>query len=167
MAYSVSPTANINLEKTYSSGEAPVALGTEVVGSDGATYQLVKFQAGKDKGKVYVIGDDFELTDGLTTTGTSAAPLGLGVPQVALDAPDAGVTFAFGFVAIKGAFKLFDTLQPAADVELFTTATAGILNSNTAGAKRLEGVKFTEAAVGASELRNAFSHLPLGVSTDA
>lgn len=169
MAYAVSPTLlGVDFEKTYTDGKQPFSAGQEVLGSDGTVYKFVKFTAAKTLGVPYLIGSDFVLGNEVTTAGVSVAPVGVGVPQVALTAPDAGISYAYGWVAIKGPMSVFVAGACSANVEILTTSVSGMLASAGVG-KRIDGLKVTSApgSIAVSALATAFAATEITVPTDA
>lgn len=149
------------------SGVPEFELGFEV-DRGGITYRYVRASAALDRGKVYILGRDGTVGSALSHSTHTAAPLSLGVPQVAFAAPTSPATYTFGWVAVKGRFGLETPSNCSADVELFSTSVSGILHS-TAGAsgKRVDGVKLTTAASVASALNNAYGATFLTLPTDA
>lgn len=167
MSHAIAPILGVNFDNTITDGNYPFPLGTELLGNDGITYKLVRFTAARTRGLVYIIGSDFTLGNAITTSNSSASPVLLGVPQVDLLAPDAGVTHAYGWVAIDGPLSVAGVAGATADQEIFTTSVGGLVNSLVAGAKRIEGLKFTSTVPTNSAVTAAFAAQKLMIGTDA
>lgn len=170
MAFALSGKIGVDFTKSYTDGNFPFRLGDVERGSDGITYMFVRATAAKTAGLVYILDDNFTVADGITTSGVSASPVALCVPQTTSTAPDSGQTYSYFWVAVAGALSVFEGRggTVSADVELFTTATAGIVDSFVTGtsAKRIDDLKFT-ATVTSSALSAAYASRPISVPTDA
>lgn len=161
------PTIGVDFEKTYTDGTLEHRLGDEIIGSDGTTFKFVRFTGAKTKGKVYIIGSDFTLGNGLAIAEQTSAPLAVGVPQVDLSAPDSDQTYAYGWVATKGPMQVFAAGNTAANTELYTSSLVGVLHSNVSGAKLVSGVKLTAlAGATSSALANAYAATTMAVPND-
>lgn len=167
--FSLSGRLGIDFEASYTDGKFNHNLGDIQVDSNGTEFMFVRFTAAKTQGLAYIVGYDFTLGSGITTTLASAAPIALGVPQADLSAPDSGQTYSYGWVAVGGTgFEVRGVGSCSADVELFTTSVSGLLNSAISGAKRVEGAKFTTTCTADSALTAAFSlNQRLNIGTDA
>ena len=168
MTFGVGQTLGIDFTKTDTNVlTSSFSLGERQLGSDGITYLRVRATAAKTRGLVYIVGSDFTVGNGITTSGVSVAPVACGVPQTTSLAPDSGETYSYFWVAVKGPMSIAGVGSCAADVEVYTTSVAGLLNSAISGAKRLEGVKFTTAVTADSAVTAAFAVADIGCSTDA
>lgn len=168
MPFNTDQTLGIDFTKTDTAAlTSSFALGERRLGSDGITYMRVRATAAKSQGLVYIVDNTFTVGNGITTSGVSVAPVACVVPQTTSLAPDAGETYAYFWAGVKGPLSIAGVGSCSANVELFTTSTAGLLNSSISGAKRLEGVKFTSAVTTDSAVTAAFSVNDIGCSTDA
>lgn len=168
MAFAIGGKLGVDLAKTYTDGVAPFQLGDEVTDSAGTTFKFVRFSAAKTTAVPYLIGSDFTLGNEATTAGVSVAPVGLGVPQVDLTAPDSGVSYSYGWVAIKGPMSVFVAGATSANVEILTTSVSGMLASAGTG-KRVDGLRVITApgSIAVSALASAYSADTIQVPTDA
>ena len=176
MAFAISPPlAGVDFTKSYRDGHPQFTLGTEILASDGVTYKFVRFTANKSAYSPYIIGYDFTLGSVVSTSSISVAPLAAGVPQTDLAGPDSGVTYSYGWVAVKGPFQAWTANSTAGgigvDTELYVSSFAsGAFHSLVSGLKQFEAVKVAVAGTGtnlSSSLATVYATDYLRVQTDA
>ena len=170
MSYATSGRLGVDFTKTYTDGLFPFSLGAQEVDNNGVVYRFCRATAAKTAGIVYILDDSFTVGGGITSTLASAAPVALCVPQTTTVAPDSGQTYADAWYATHGPLSVFDGRggTTSADVELYTTATAGIIDSYVTGVtamKRIDDLKWT-ATPTSSALSAAFASRAISIPTD-
>jgi hypothetical protein len=121
-------------------------LGTILEMDDGARYQYVKADAAKTRYLGYIIDQTtYALAGAVTTTNAGAAPVKLGFPQI-----NGGMALNdYGWVWIGGGNgRVTVAASTAADVPLYTTATAGVLSATAASSKLVQDLKLTTGSGG-------------------
>lgn len=140
MVYALSGKLGIDLSTPTTTRE--FALGTEVEGSDGNTYRYVQAQG------ALAIGDCCRLletgeADPATTTTSGVVPTQYVFPQVVFADDE------FGWAVIRGEnFLCHAAASCAADVKLYTSGNAGIVDDSSTGHDLLDGLRLN-TAVGA------------------
>lgn len=144
--HSVTSKVGVDLDAVDSS---PVhTLGEIVCTSNGAEYQYVRADEALAQYAAVKIDDDFECSE-LTTTLSGAEPTRVGVPQIAFADTE------YGWVAISGPLTVLAAANCAADVKVYTTATAGVIDD--AATDLVQGLKLTAACGGAQAATAAFA----------
>lgn len=164
MTFPTTGLAGVSLSTTYAGtttdGEdAPFALGTLVEATDGSRWMFV--QAGEAITQYYTVGIDENCQATKITTAHAAAGYGIGFAQVAFADND------FGWVCVHATGNISVRLAAscAADVQLYTTSTAGILDDTSAGVTLLRGVVAVVAASNTASTREAIAVYPSGTAT--
>ena len=156
MTHVISPVIGVSLSTVYTGtttdGEdAPFALGTRVNGEDGTVWLFVQAEAAVTQYDCVIIDENFQIQAVTTTLATEAsgdAGCMFGFAQVAFADNE------FGWVATKGSNISCRGSASAgtADMMLYTTATAGVLSTVSAGVL-INGVAFvTSASASAAEI---------------
>lgn len=126
-------TTMIGVDLTDTPTTASFTLGTKVTTEDGQVYTYVKASAAIAQYDWVGIDEDFQaapLTKAMADDGWF-----VGVAQVAFASAD------YGWVATQGANLTGKTLAScAADVALYTSATAGALDDTSASQTKIDGV---------------------------
>ena len=141
----VSPSLGIDLDGTSTDKEfalGTIVCGTDSSGSYAAEYMYVLSDANIAQYDAVKIDDDYTI-EGLTTTISGAEPTAVGVAQVALDGSSTSV---YGWVVISGSGTVSVSASAAADVKMYTTATAGELDDTATDL--VQGLKLTAAESG-------------------
>ena len=105
------------------------------------------------------IDEDFQIVH--LTTALAAAGHNIGFAQNAFADND------FGWVCIHapGNITIRAAASCAADVQLYTTATAGVLDDTSAGVNLIRGVVLVAAATNTASSREAIAAYPSGTAT--
>ena len=145
-----SPTIGVNLNSTYAGtttdGEnAPYALGTTVLGSDGGQYTLVQAGAAisTTTSQPFCIAMDGAWQANKITKALASAAKTIGfAPQLVISDND------FFWARMRGSHcNIKVAVSCAADVNLWTTATAGVLDDTSGGSHVVVlGVRLATAA---------------------
>ena len=127
-------------------GTAPIhKLGTEFLDINGTKWVYVKADTNaKTAYKVYLLTDAYLLTTAVDNATLTGKVFKLGVPQVAFAAS------AYGWVAVRGKFKVNVLASAVADVPLYTSATAGSLDDDSTSQTKLVGLKVITTVGGAA-----------------
>lgn len=122
-------------------------LGTEKDATDGNTYVYIEADADIDQYAACRLLEDGG-SDELTTTNSGAVPTQVVVPQVALASGE------FGWAVAKGlSFSVLAAASCAADVKVYTTATAGVVDD--AATDLIQGLRLNATNGGATAAVNA------------
>lgn len=117
-------------------------LGLEKDGIDGNTYVYVEADEALAQYAACRLLEDGG-ADELTTTNSGAVPTQVVVPQVAI------ASGSFGWAVAKGlSFSVLGAASCAADVKLYTTATAGVVDD--AATDLIQGLRLNETLTGAA-----------------
>lgn len=134
----VSQILGVNISDTPTTNTDGLALGTRVDHTDGQTYTKVQASAAIVQYDWVGIDENFAaapLTDAMAQDGWE-----IGVAQVAFASGD------YGWIATKGSnLTGFVKASCAADVSLYTSATAGKLDDASTGQTKIEGVVLVTA----------------------
>lgn len=166
-AYAISGRLGVDFTKSYTAEDvAPVALGTEEMGSDGILYKMIRTTAAMAKGFIYEIDQSHTMTAIASVSSVSDAPVSLCIPQTAVSAPSTGYTYTYAWVGILGPMVFVGNVDLiAANVELYIGSAAGqAISSNIGGVSGLlQGLKFTTAPTVASTVAQGLATQRLGV----
>lgn len=138
----------VDVTKAYSS--AAFKLGSEVKCEDGNTYIFVQANGAIDAFAACAISESHEVAE-LTTTTSGVVPTVVVVPQLALADDEYGFAVKSG-----GAFSVLAAANCAADVKIYTTSTAGVVDDSSSSTDLIQGLRLnaanggTQAAVSAS-----------------
>jgi len=145
MAHALSGDLGINLSGT--STTQTFALGTEVSASDGNIYRYVKANGALALGAACVLDEAEEATETLTAN-LGAVPASLVFPQVAFADNE------YGWAVIRGTNFLVKALTLcAADVRLYTTATAGCVDDTAT--ELIQGLRLNSVVGGVTAATSA------------
>lgn len=150
--YPTSPLAGVKFDTPTTT--AQFALGTIALGSDGTEWVYVQAGAALVAGDCVGINENFDAT-GLTLTTANDADR-IGFAQVAFANDD------FGWVALRGSnINCRVKASCAADAQLWTTASAGVLDDATAaGAEKVDGIVMVTANGAATAAVECKAHWP-------
>lgn len=164
MAYVTSGQLGINLARTSAGtttdGEgAEFKLGTRVTGTDGSHWVYVQAGAAITQYSWVAIDENFQ-----AVMGTKAlADVGhqVGFAQVAFSDND------FGWVCVHGPGNITVRVLAscAADVQLYTSGTAGALDDTSASQTLIRGVVLVAAATNTASDRECIAVYPSGTAT--
>jgi hypothetical protein len=164
MAYVTDGKAGINLSTTYDGtttdgAGAPFTLGTRVTASDGSQWVFVQAGAAITQYSWVAIDENFQAVMG--TKALADAGHGVGFAQVAFDDND------FGWVAVNapGNITVRVLASCAADVQLYTSGTAGAMDDTSASQTLLRGVVLVAAATNTASSREAIAVYPSATAT--
>lgn len=165
MAYVTSGQIGINLSETTAGtttdgADALFTLGQIVSASDSSMWQYVQAGEAIDQYMCVAIDENFQAKK--VTTALAAAGHGIGFAQVAFDDND------FGWVCVHGPGNINVRLlnSCAADVQLYTSGTAGVLDDTSAGVTLIRGVVAVVAASNTSAgNRECIAVYPNGTAT--
>lgn len=138
MAYVVTPLMGVALDRTYASlsgseaGSAAPQLGTMVQANDGSQWLLC--QASTTIAQYYAVGVDEDFKANPLTGAFASAGYTVGWAQVAVDP-----TAPYFWAALQGRANLNIAVASscAADVALYTTTTAGVLDDSATATQAL------------------------------
>lgn len=131
----------VNLTRTDSA--AAVALGTQVLQTDGQAYMYVL--ANEAVAQYLTVGIDENYSASLITKTIADAGWNVGFAQTAI------ASGSYGWVAIRGSDITAKVLTDcAADVALYTTGTAGYLDDASSGQTKINGVVGVTTATSAT-----------------
>ena len=152
--FPITPMAGVKFDTPTDT--AQFALGTICQGSDGTEWVYVQAGAALVLGDCVGITEDFVAT-GLTLTTANDSDR-LGFAQVAFSSNQ------YGWVALRGSnIKCRVKAACAADAQLWTTASAGVLDDATAAnAEKVDGIVMVAAngaATAAVECKASWPHL--------
>ncbi len=164
MAYVTGGTAGVSLTKltagTTTDGEgAEFALGTRVTGTDGSCWVYAQAAAAVTQYSWVAITEDFQMVMG--TKSLADAGHQVGFAQVAFSDND------MGWVAVHAPGNITARLLAscAADVQLYTTGTAGALDDTAASQTAIRGVVAVAAATNTASSREVIAVYPSGTAT--
>lgn len=164
MAYVTDGTLGINLAETTSGtttdgAGAKFTLGKRVTATDGSNWVYV--QAGAAITQYYTVAIDENYQAVHVTTALAAAGHQIGFAQVAFSDND------FGWVCVHapGNINIRLAASCAADVQLYTTSTAGVLDDTSASVTLIRGVVAVVAASNTASTREAIAVYPSGTAT--
>lgn len=154
--YSINPIAGVDLATTkagtgtsFDEG-AEFPLGTRVSGPDGTEWMYVHASGAITQYDAVGIDENFEaaaLTKAIADDGHT-----IGFAQVAFTDND------FGWVALRGSnINVRLAASCAADVSLYTTSTAGVLDDTSASQTKVNGVVAVAAATNTVSSREALA----------
>ena len=139
MAYATSGIVGVDLSRTFDGtttdgAGAPFTLGTRITATDGSHWVFVQAGAAITLYDCVGIDENFQAT-AITKTNADAG-YQVGFAQVAFDDND------FGWVAVHapGNITVRCAGSCAADVQLYTTSTAGVLDDTSASQTLIRGV---------------------------
>ena len=122
-------------------------LGLQKDGIDGNTYVYIEADAALDAFAACRLLEDGG-SDEITTTNSGAVPTQVVVPQVAIPSG------SFGWAVAKGlSFSVLAAASCAADVKVYTTATAGVVDD--AATDLIQGLRLNATNGGAQAAVNA------------
>lgn len=125
------------------------ALGTEVEGSDGNTYRYVQANGALDIGALCAIAETGEISEATTTT-SGVVPTQYAFPQVAFADDE------YGWAVTRGEnFLVLAAASCAADVKLYTSATAGVVDDSSTSHDLLDGLRLNTAVGGSADAVSA------------
>ena len=128
-----SPMLGVDISATPSANDSGIALGTRVLATDGQEYLYVL--AGSAITQYDCVGVDEKYTANPLTKAIADDGWIIGFAQVAFASGD------YGWVATKGSnINSRVAGSCAADVTLYTTATAGVLDDTSTSQTNIDGV---------------------------
>jgi hypothetical protein len=139
------PTMGIDFSRVDNSEQFP--LGMEVQDSGGTKYVYVSTTISCQEHRAFIIRPDYVVDEALSTTTDDEFPSLVGWPQ---GTGTAMVSGKFCWFAVEGPMTVFALANCAADVPLYTSASAGALDDNASGTKLVSGIKLTSAVGGTS-----------------
>lgn len=164
MAYVTDGKVGIDLTATTAgtttNGENAVyTLGTRVTASDGSVWVYVQAGAAITQYSWVAIDENFQAVMG--TKALADAGHQVGFAQVAFSDND------FGWVCVHGPGNITVRVLAscAADVQLYTTGTAGALDDTSASQTLLRGVVLVTAATNTASTREAIAVYPNATAT--
>lgn len=135
MATNTSAVLGVDLTDTPSANDKGHSLGQRVTGSDNTEWVFVQANGAITQYDTVGIDEDFQaaaLTKAMADDGWQ-----IGFAQVAFADND------YGWVAVRGTnIRARGAAACAADVPLYTTSTAGVLDDTSASQTKIEGVVF-------------------------
>lgn len=164
MAYVTSGLVGVDLTKltegTTTNGEgAEFALGTRVTGTDGSHWVYV--QAGAAITQYYAVAIDENFQAVALTKALADAGHQVGFAQVAFADNDMGWVCVHG----PGNITIRVAASCAADVQLYTTGTGGVLDDTSASQTLIRGVVIVTAATNTASSREAIAVYPSATAT--
>jgi hypothetical protein len=152
MPFSLDNVLGVDLASTYTAtqfqnGEAGALLGQRVLANDGNTYVFV---LAAEAISAYAACRLLEngTVDMLTTTNSGAVPTTVVVPQVAI------ASASYGWAVERGVnFLVLALTLCAADVKVYTTATAGAIDDTATDL--IQGLRLNAAVGGATAATSA------------
>lgn len=164
MAYVTDGTLGINLAETTTGtttdgANAKFTLGKRVTATDGSVWVYV--QAGAAITSAYCVAIDENFQAVHVTTALAAAGHSIGFAQNAFADND------FGWVCVHapGNINIRLAASCAADVQLYTTSTAGVLDDTSASVTLIRGVVAVVAASNTASTREGIAVYPSGTAT--
>lgn len=164
MAYVTSGMAGVSLTKlttgtTTDGAGAEFALGTKVNATDGSEWVYVQAGAAITLASWVSIDENFQAVMG--TKALADAGHGVGFAQIAFADNDMGwvCTHAHGNINTRVLASC------AADVQLYTSATAGALDDTSASQTIIRGVVLVAAATNTASTRECIAIYPSGTAT--
>lgn len=165
MPYSVGPIlAGVDLTKVDSSRQFP--LGAVAFADDGSMYQYVQnnLSGTATRFASYIMDESFKLTAAVSHSGggSGAAPLNVGMPQTSETITDQYYVWVLrkgpGFCRTSGAV--------AADVKLYTSATAGDLDDASTSQTLISGLYLTAAVTASTTAAACFANIEMSINCD-
>ena len=164
MAYVTDGKIGINLAATTAGtttdgAGAEFALGTRVTATDGSNWIYCQAGAAITQYSWVAIDENFQMVMG--TKALADAGHGVGFAQVAFSDND------FGWVAVNapGNINVRVLASCAADVQLYTSGTAGALDDTSASQTLIRGVVLVTAATNTASTREAIAVYPSATAT--
>jgi len=163
MAYVISGMAGVDLTKqtagTTTDGEdAEFALGTKVQATDGQTWVYAQAGAAISQYDWVAIDENFQMVKG--TKALADAGHEVGFAQAAFDDND------MGWVCVGGKNITVNVLAScAADVQLYTSGTAGKLDDTSGSQTLIRGVVLVTAATNTASSRECIAVYPSATAT--
>lgn len=165
MAYATDGTLGVNLTQlvagtgTNSDRGNQIALGQRVIASDGSAWVYVHAGAAITQYSWVAIDENWEAVMG--TKALADAGYQVGFAQVAFSDND------FGWVCVHGpgSINVRVLASCAADVQLYTTSTAGALDDTSASQTLLRGVVLVAAATNTASTRECIAVYPNATAT--
>lgn len=163
MPYAINPLiAGVDLDVVSSDKKFP--LGSIAFASDGSKYQYVQnnLSATASQYLAYIIDESYKLISAASHAngGSGANPLNVGIPQTSNTLTDQYYFWVLrqgpGFVATSAAV--------AADVQVFTTATAGKVDDASASQTMISGLYLTASVSAASTAAACFANLDMAMN---
>lgn len=141
MSFSTTGTVGIDLSRTSTTPEWN--LGQIETMNDGV-YQYIQADAAIDQYAILRIEEDFGASEGTTTNlpATEPSACGIAVSDIASG------SYGWAFIG-PGVFTVLVAATCAADVKLYTTATAGQVDDDASGTRLFQGLTLTAATTGA------------------
>lgn len=165
MAYATDGTLGVNLTQlvtgtgtSFDRGNQ-IALGQRVIASDGSEWVYVHAGAAITQYSWVSIDENWEAVMGTKTL--ADAGYGVGFAQVAFSDND------FGWVCVNGPGNINVRVLAscAADVQLYTSATAGVLDDTSASQNLIRGVVLVTAATNTASTRECIAVYPSATAT--
>lgn len=160
-ATNTGPVLGVNLTDTPATNDSGHALGTVTTGSDGTRWMYVHANGAISAYATVLIDQSFEavaITTTLATSGAANSGNRVGIAQVAFADND------YGWVAIAGTnIKITTSTSALANVALYTTTSAGILDDSSAGC-RVVGIVAVSANSTAGQTVVAIASNPIAGS---
>ena len=164
MAYVTSGLAGVDLTKTTTGtttdgAGAEFALGTVVMGTDNSEWTYVQAGEAITAYSWVAIDENFQAVKGTKTL--ADAGHSVGIAQVAFSDNDMGwvCTSSAGNISVRVLASC------AADVQLYTTGTAGALDDTAASQTAIRGVVLVTAATDTASTRECIARFPTGTAT--
>lgn len=157
MAYPTDGKIGTKLATTTTDPE--FTLGTVTRGSDGSEWVYV--QAGEAITQYMTVAIDENFQAVKVTTALAAAGHNIGSAQIAFANDD------YGWVCTKapGNVTVLVSADCAADVQLYTTSTAGVLDDTSAGVNLIRGMVLVAAATNTQSAREGILQNVSGTAT--
>jgi hypothetical protein len=143
--YTTSGVLGVDIDNVETVSIPQHALGTCVPGNDGTEWMFVQASTAITVNMTVGIDENFAARP--ITTADAQDGWNIGFAQVAFAANN------FGWLAIKGSGANIDlriAVNCAADVALYTSATAGILDDTSTSFEQIKGIVATESGTGTS-----------------
>lgn len=135
MAHAVTGLLGVDLDDSPTTS-AGFALGTTIYTNDGGSYQYVQCATAVTQYHVVGIDEDYKISPLTKTIADDGWRIGV-ASQSGFAADD------FGWVQLTGTTTLKVLGSCAADVTLYTTATAGALDDTSASQTNIDGIVIT------------------------
>ena len=151
MAHAIDGTLGVNVTAATSSTKE-FALGTAVQMSDGSCYRYIEADATITAAQAVAAEEDYGCTP-IDTTISGAEPNKVLVPQVAVTSGE------FAWALESGVGTVNALASCAADVKIYTTATAGAVDDTATDL--IQGLRLTAANGTATAAVACFADLPM------
>lgn len=149
----MSDTQIVGIDPTKTSTTAEYELGTQVT-VDGKMYEYIR--AGEALTANYAgYFRDNSACFASTTARIGASPVKCGVPNVAF------ANGHYGWIQRSGNMNVFLGLSCAANVQIYTTATLGLLDDNSSSTTQIQGLFSTVTVGGANAVSACVALVPL------